>query len=155
SLAFSSDSKTLYYAASAYPSTASTLYKIPVLGGVPEKLFSKVGVFLSLSPDDRQIAFFRTDKAASALVIANLDGTGEREVLTRPRDKAFAPNTPGWSPDGSMLAVAAVSENQREEVFIVQAQDGNSKQLTTLTWGHVLDLVWRRDGESLIAVARE
>lgn len=155
SLAFSSDSRTLYFATSAYPTTPSTLYKMPVLGGVPEKLFNKVGIFLSLSPDDRQIAFFRTDKEASTLVIANLDGTGEREVLRRPLNRAFAPNAPGWSPDGSMLAVAAISENQHEEVLLVQAQDGNIKQLTTLAWGHVLDLVWRRDGESLIAVARE
>ena len=59
-LAFSGDGKTLYFSTSPYFATPSALYRMPVLGGVPEKILSDVGYFISLSPDDKQIALFRT-----------------------------------------------------------------------------------------------
>jgi Tol biopolymer transport system component/DNA-binding winged helix-turn-helix (wHTH) protein len=154
-MAFSSDSKTLYYATSPRRNTPSTLYRIPVLGGVPEQILSRVGRFYSLSPDDKQIAFFRADDVSSALVIANLDGSGERTVITRPAADQFSTNAPSWSPDGSLLAVAAVTEHQQEEFFIVQVGDGQMRRLTSFNWRDIVNLVWQRDGGGLIAVAKE
>ena len=154
-MAFSSDSKTLYYATSPRRNTPGTLYRIPVLGGVPEQILSRVGRFYWLSPDDKQIAFFRTDDVSSALVIANLDGTGERTIVTRPAGEQFSSNAPSWSPDGSLLAVAAVSDHRQEEVFIVQVADGQIRRLTSLNWRDIVNLVWQRDGGGLIAVAKE
>ena len=154
-MAFSSDSKTLYYSTAPQFTTPSTLYRIPILGSVPDRLLSRVGMFFSLSPDDRQIAFFRTDENTSALVIANLDGSGERVAMARPLDERFSSNAPAWSPDGSMLAVAALNEDKHVEVFILQLQDGSIKQLTGVSWHDIVNLVWQGDGQGLIAVAVE
>ena len=122
-------------------------------------LLNNGGIYFSLSPDGKQIAFFRTirERDASALFIANLDGTGEREVQTRPLNKQFYSIAPAWSPDGSRLAVGAINDTvkQSDEVFIVRVADGQTEQLTTLDWIRMRALVWQHDEQGLIAVAMD
>jgi len=156
-IAFSPDSRTLYFSLSDGENSKGGFFKIPVLGGVVEKLSDRSGIYFALSPDGKQIAFFHTmpEKGVSGLFIANLDGTGEREVLTRPLDKHFYSIAPAWSPDGSRLAVGAINDSvkQSEEVFVVRVSDGQTEQLTALDWIRIRALVWRRSDEGLIAVA--
>ena len=124
-LAFSPDGKTVYFTVQGQAQSQSGLFKIPVLGGVAEQLSDKIRAYFALSPDGKQIAAFRTngETDSSALVIANIDGTGMRELLTRPADKPFAICL-NWSPDGSLLAVSAVSDSVKEsrEVFVRRRQ---------------------------------
>jgi len=155
-LAFSPDGKTLYFSLERTEESNGGLFKMSVLGGVSEKLSDNVSSWFALSPDGKQIAFFRQSKeqeASTALVIANLDGTGEREVATRPRDKNFSSSSPAWSPDGLMLAVGAVNDSAKpsEEIFVVRVADGHIEQLTATEWFRFSSLIWRRDGRGLIA----
>lgn len=157
--AFSPDSKTLYYALGSTEESPGGLFSIHVLGGIGEKLLDKVGNWFTLSPDGQQLAFFRASKEANAfaLVITNLDGTDERELLTRPPARNFVSRSAAWSADGSLLAVAAYSDslNQSCEIFIVKVKDGSIDQLTALEWSIVHNLVWLRDGQGLIVVAMD
>lgn len=153
-LAFSRDSKTLYFSINAKDqSDFGTLYRMPVLGGVPEKLLENVGGFISLSPDESQIAFFRNDvqTGVSSLVIANTDGSGEREAATRPIASAFSSYAAAWSPDGSLLAVGAVDEEKHREIFTVGAIDGSVRQLTNFDWRDVVNIAWLQNGLIVIA----
>jgi Tol biopolymer transport system component/DNA-binding winged helix-turn-helix (wHTH) protein len=154
-LAFSHDSKTLYFSVNSRDqSNFGTLYRMPVLGGVPEKLLENVGGFVSLSPDDRQVAFFRKNKQAetSTLIIANTDGSGEREAASRPMGSAFSSYAAAWSPDGSMLAVGAIDEAKNREIFVVKINDGSIKQLTNFGWHEVVNIAWL--GQDLVAIAK-
>ncbi|HLA94165.1 MAG TPA: winged helix-turn-helix domain-containing protein [Pyrinomonadaceae bacterium] len=157
-LAFSHDSKALYFAHNTRDQSYNgTLYRMPVLGGVPEKLLDQVGEFLSLSPDDRQIAYFRMDKErkVSALVIANIDGSGERELTTRPFNLAFSSKAPAWSSDGATLATAAINESRDEEIFLVDAATGESRPVKPNGWRDILNIVWQAENKGLIAIAKE
>ena len=158
-LAFSPDSKMLYFSCNGPDKSQTGLFKMPVLGGVAEKLLDSVRAHFAISPNGKEVAFFRSSKEAnhSALVIADLDGTGERELLTRPLNQAFVSITPAWSPDGKSLVVAAVNDSakQSKEIFEIDAKDGSIKQLTTLDWPEIANIAWRRDGQGLIAVARD
>jgi Tol biopolymer transport system component/DNA-binding winged helix-turn-helix (wHTH) protein len=156
-LAFSHDSRTLYFAHNTRDqSYTGTLYRIPVLGGLPEKILDNVGEFLSLSPDDREIAFFRTsdDKARSTLVIAQLDGSGEREVTSRKFKTGFSSQAPAWSPDGSTLAAAALDDDRNEEIYLINVNDGNTKQITSSGWRDIVNMAWLSDIRSLIVIAK-
>jgi DNA-binding winged helix-turn-helix (wHTH) protein len=93
-MAFSNDGKSLYYSTSPQFATPSTLYRMPVLGNVPEKLLSRVGMFISLSPDDRQIAFFRTDETGSSLVTRWFNA-GSRRIERRPERSTLHRACPG------------------------------------------------------------
>lgn len=152
-LAFSPDSKTLYFALT--DELQSGFFKIPVLGGVSEKL-SNIQTSFSLSPDGRQIAFLRSNKAqnATTLVIANLDGSGERELLTRTPDNNFSVNCLAWSPDLSHLAFAAVNDGvkQSREISILNLGDGSVEQLTQSEWARISNLLWLPNNRGLMLV---
>ena len=157
-LAFSPDGKTLYFTVANSTESRGRLFKMPVLGGVAEKLLDNVRSF-GLSPDGKQVGFFRPSKETNlpALIIANLDGTLERELLTRPMGKDFSSRAPAWSPDGLMLAFAAVNDTAKrsEEVFTVRVADGYLEKLTALDWIRINNLVWRSNGQGFTIVATD
>jgi serine/threonine protein kinase/Tol biopolymer transport system component len=155
-LAFSPDGKFLYF--SLKDASQSGLFKIPLLGGRSERLPYDLESSFSLSPDGRQIAFLRPVKETNApttLVIANLDGGPERELFHRPAETSFSLNCMAWSPDGSKIAVAAVSDSNRavREIFVVRTTDGQVEQLTTSEWSRISNVVWQGDGQGLVIVA--
>jgi Tol biopolymer transport system component/DNA-binding winged helix-turn-helix (wHTH) protein len=157
-IAFSPDGKTLYFSLTGGENGQGGLFKMRVLGGIAEKLLDNVRAYFALSPDGKQIAFFRASKdrdASTALVIANMDGAGEREITTRPHDKNFSSLSPAWSPDGSLIAVGMHSDGAKlnEDVFVVRVLDGHIEQLTAFEWFDVSNLIWWRDGQGIIVNA--
>ncbi len=154
---FSADGNWLYYTVSEPRQFDSgTLYKIQVLGGVPQKLAEGISVYPVLSPNEKQIAFVRSEgeNEKSALVIANLDGSGEREIAERPPSRSFLRNSLSWSPDGALLAFGAVSDKKTSrEIFSANVADGSVKQITSLEWLDIFRTAWVRDGKGLVIVA--
>jgi Tol biopolymer transport system component/DNA-binding winged helix-turn-helix (wHTH) protein len=157
-LAFSPDDKTIYFTVNGGAQSQNGFFKLPLLGGVAEKLSNDVKAQFALSSDGKQIAFFRTNKEteSTAVVIANLDGTGMRELVTRPMDKPFG-LCADWSPDGSLLAVSAAGDSTKEsrEVFVVRVADGHLEQLSAFEWIRISNLVWTPDARGLILVAQD
>lgn len=161
---FSADGGWLYYVAGEIRETKGALYKIPALGGVPQKLADNASIWLAVAPDEKQIAFIRHDRVnkTSALIVAEIDGTNEREIAVRPFDLAFTDDSQAWSADGQLIAVSAIAGANRKdatnnyyEVFVYRVSDGGVRQLTALEWDAVDTLEWLRDGSGLWAVARE
>ncbi len=156
---FSSDGNWLYYTVSeARGFENGTLYKMPVLGGVPQILLSNINVYVVLSPDEKQIAFVRGNKEnkTSALVIANLDGSGEREITVRPAGQSLKSLSLSWSADGALVAFAAESGKEKsQEIFAANLADGSIKQVTSLEWIGISRIAWLRDGSGLMLSARD
>lgn len=112
---YSWDGEWIYFTAS-YPvppnKQVSAIQRVPVGGGDTQTIV-KDARMSTVSPDGRQIAFirFNFDTFRSGLWIANIDGAGERELLS---DQVFIMiAAPQFSPDGSEILFTASGPNAR------------------------------------------
>ncbi|HET9712072.1 MAG TPA: protein kinase, partial [Pyrinomonadaceae bacterium] len=113
-MTFSPDGTELYYAVKANRD-AGTLYHIPILGGTPVKVLEKIDGPISFSPDGRHFVLVRANypnPGESALVIANIDGSGERNLVVKKLPQRLAPlffTGPSWSPDNKIIAATVMT----------------------------------------------
>jgi serine/threonine protein kinase/Tol biopolymer transport system component len=161
-LTFSHDGNFIYFTATAVdrPETGY-LYQIPVLGGTPRQLIYNIDTAISIAPDGKRIAFVRGNplKGESYLVAANIDGSGEKVLVTRKNPQTFTWAQPGelvapaWSPDGQTI-IASVSDRTlggNFSVLAVSVSDGAEKEIYTTT-SLIGRLQWMPDGSGLVMV---
>ncbi|MBK8147029.1 MAG: serine/threonine-protein kinase [Acidobacteria bacterium] len=101
-IAVSPDNKWVYYNVWDRVSVGQ-VYRIPALGGVPQKIVHDCMPGISVAPDGSRLTFVRSDDRARRFVLLTIasDGTDEREVLSLPGAFAYRPI---WAPDGKSIA---------------------------------------------------
>jgi serine/threonine protein kinase/Tol biopolymer transport system component len=153
---FSRDGEFIYYSLFDKNDPLGTLYQVPVFGGPPRRIMSGVTSPVTLSPDGKQIAFVRPASSESDLVVANIDGTGERKIATRRLPAYFSfVGGAAWSPDGKTIACGAgsYSGNTSATIVSVPAAGGAENPITTQNWVSVSRVLWLGDGSGLIVAA--
>jgi len=161
---FSHDSNYVYYVITDKGDPHGALYRIPALGNAtPRKLLVNIQSVISLSPDDKRFAFYRSNpgEGGDVLVVANADGTGEQKLTSRKGDDWFENGEfggmgPAWSPDGKVIACGAGKEGLGRvpaTVIVVQVEDGAQKEFTSQRWSAIGNLAWLGDGNGLMLSA--
>lgn len=160
-LTFALDGNSFYYVV-RNTGGAGELFQMSLFGGVAKKLITDVDSAITLSPDGKQISFFRgyPEKGQTKLVIANADGTQQHEVVTRKRPDFFPTlldSAPSWSPVNSLIACpAGGSDSQGRMTVIGFPTDGGAVvPITSRRWWHVGNVAWLPDGSGLIMVVKE
>ncbi|HSE16884.1 MAG TPA: protein kinase [Pyrinomonadaceae bacterium] len=157
-ITFSPDGTELYYAIKQNLS-AGTLYRVPVLGGIPIKVLEGIDAPVSFSPDGKQFALVRgnyPNQGKSAIVIANVDGSGERDLVVKKLPQRFYPiffTGPSWSPDGKIIAASVTTVGGRTKVIGFSVADGSEKELTPDSWTFASRVEWMPDMAGLLVVA--
>jgi serine/threonine protein kinase/WD40 repeat protein len=152
--AFSRDGEFVYY--SVFDNPLGTLFQVPVLGGTPRRVMAGVTSPVTLSPDGKQLAFVRPSSSEFNLIVANIDGTGERKIATRKLPAYFSfVGGPTWSPDGKTIACGAGAYRGSLSATIVSvpAEGGAEKPITSQNWVSVSRVLWLGDGSGLIVAA--
>jgi Tol biopolymer transport system component len=139
--------------------TGGSLYRMPVFGGVAKKIIEDVDTPVTLSPDDKRLAFVRyyPIPGETSLIVANADGTGEQRLASR-KDDGFPLEGPVWSPDGKVIACAAKNSHGGDSyvtVVGVRVEDGAEKAFTSKRWAKVGRLAWLLDGSGLVMPAMD
>lgn len=157
-ITFSREGAWVYYVTVGKESFRGTLYRVPLLGGTPQKVLDEsVGSRVEFSPDGKQVAFVHwTDRTHTALWVANLDGTGGRQLATLEYDGGFSVDGPAWSPDGKTILAPTQSYNGRRsyaDVVAVNVEDGARRTLLGGRWNWIGQLTWLADGSGVVLTA--
>jgi Tol biopolymer transport system component/DNA-binding winged helix-turn-helix (wHTH) protein len=155
SLSFSPDGNHVYY---SYFGDIVPLFRVPTLGGLATKVMDDVDSPVAFSPNGQRMAFVRGYPARNeiAIVLTNIDGTGERILAVRKRPSRFAFDGLSWSPDGEHLAVGVENFDQQTRhmrVVAVRVNDGQEIPIGAQQWFRVEQVVWTGDGRGVIAMA--
>lgn len=84
-------------------------------------------------------------------MIANADGTGEQKLAQRQFKEAFD-SSPAWSPDGKVIACAAMIADKgfSMNVFEIQVEGGAMKPISEKAWAYINDIAWLRDCSGVV-----
>lgn len=160
-LTFTRDGNYVFYV-SQQQNMLAVLYQVPSLGGASDKLLEDVDSPVTFSHDNKQMAFIRFSPGAASIVIANIDGSGERTLATTHTGDAMriGPNgvlPPSWSPDGNIIAcpVSINSVQWEQTVYGFRVPDGTGVELTKSYWPGLGRIEWSPDGKGVLALVVE
>lgn len=151
-LRFTHDQKDLFYITTQPNSTISVLHRMPAAGGDSQELVVNIDAPIALSPDGLKIAFVRCfpGQHKDVLVVANVDGSEEREVAQRLHPDKFCFSSSSWSPDGDLIALGASRNNELEfAVLGISPLGGEHIELSPWEWKDMRAVAWSEDGSGL------
>jgi serine/threonine protein kinase/Tol biopolymer transport system component len=160
-LTFSPDGNYLYYLKREGGNTRAALYQIPTLGGEPHKMIEDVSTDNSLSivafsPDGIQIAFVRSADITRSLLVMNIDGSGERDLVTTElATKGQFVAGAAWSPDSKTIACVKGTFGFTRSVTLlaVNVADGAERSFSSERWERVNAFAWLPDGSGMVLSA--
>jgi Tol biopolymer transport system component/DNA-binding winged helix-turn-helix (wHTH) protein len=151
---FSSNGERIYFTHKR-GSEPLKLSGISILGGTPTLIVSGLHNGWSFSPDESQVAFIRFDGQATRLIISDVDGKNEREILTSPPSRHL--NSVSWSPDGKTIAYCSdrkVEGGTELGIYGFDLADKTEKSLTDFKWGDLENILWLPDQSGMLVTAR-
>jgi Tol biopolymer transport system component len=158
-LRFSRDGSHIYFSrtqlASGPASREYDLYRIPVLGGTSQLVVRDVDSNPSFSPDGQRFSFLRAndpDPGKYHLLIANVDGSGEKSVLSDSMEKVMTDSS--WSPDGKTIIGTQIdpSGNSVTAVISIDPDTGNQKLIMRPPFSVFSRVAWLPSGRALAVI---
>ncbi len=159
-LAISPDGSTLYFVRKPLKTGESAgVFRVPIFGGVPQKLASDSEGWLGISPDGKQISFVRcphTESENCSLWIANAaDGSNPRRLATRP--KPFRIDDNRFAPDGKSITFAVGQSSTASNEFglmSVNIESGAESPVSDERFFNIKNLAYLPDGGLLLTASR-
>jgi serine/threonine protein kinase len=119
----------IYFSPANEGETHGTLWEVSALGGTPRRIGPSRGS-ADISPDGRELAFFRNVNQRVELAVSSRDGSGVRSLAEFPAELLNYFN-PRWSPDQKWIAFGRGGTNFDfvGEIFAVPAAGGDLRQI--------------------------
>jgi len=150
-ITFSRDGNFIYYVVSPQDSPQGTAYRIPILGGLPQKLLENVFSPIAVSPDNTTLAFI----GRFELIVSDTSGHSEK-AIARPKPGYNYSGSPTWSPDGKKIAVVLESDaGFQDHLIAIDILGKNERSITLKKWYDIESMAWLPTGQGLVVVAKE
>jgi serine/threonine protein kinase len=151
-LAYAPDGETIFFTKAEGP--ARSVWRLGALGGEPRKVLNNA-LAASPSPDGRRLAWFEPDPGlvqAFSLVVGSIDG-GSKRVLVEKILIVLTLSRATWSPDSRSLAYSSGTLFSPRNLFIVNADEGQPRQVTHLTRSTeaINTQAWLPNGRGILA----
>src|SRR5687767_14381592 len=156
---FSRDGAYVYYVAGRRGQLFRELFRVPLVGGDPQKLVYDVDSAVTLSPDGRRVAFRRHMPQAreDTLVVADEDGSNERTLAAYKAPERI--EAPAWSPDGGTIAYVVSGtddEGYYTNIHAVSPAGGEPRKVSSARWRQMgFSMAWLTDSAGLVIAARD
>ena len=137
----------------------TTLYRVPVLGGPPQKLKEDLASAVTFSPDGARYAFIRESASESKLVVVDRGSGREQALVSRKLPEVL--DYPAWSPDGRTIACTTFDSSTAgprgsdARIIDIRVADRRERLLSRQTWAFIRQLAWFGDGSGLAMSARD
>lgn len=155
---FTPDSKFIYFVVNEKGSEKNVLYRVPTLGGVKSRILIDVSAAVSFSPDGTEMAFMRGSKEtrSASIMIASIDGTSERTLITKTFEEGAMNGGGAWSPDGKTIAWGLVDIKTLDQgactVVATDVQSGVTTPLSKERWDNCFRMDWTSDARGLVFI---
>ena len=158
-VAFTPDGQSIMYGWRSGADPIGTLFRIPVLGGRPDKVLTKIESRVTFSPDGKRMAFFRLnpEDRSSAIVISSIDGSDQQELSAKRPPEFYAPGffvAPSWSPDGKTIAAFVRDSRTRDARLTVVEVDTKVERPFPERFQDGTFTAWLPDGSGVAVVGR-
>ena len=152
-LVFSPDGDYLYFLALDPEHTGyRALYRVPSLGGAPQKQIYDIDSPISFEPSGERGCFHRgvPEEQADHIVLLNM-ATREEQVLAKIHAPRELRAGPAWSPAGDRIAIAEAKPEDGLNAHIVtfDVADGRRDSLQS-DWPIIESIAWYADGRGLL-----
>ena len=158
-VAFSPDGNYVYYTLLQRDNWDGILYQVPILGGEARKVLTDINCPVALSPDGKKLAFYRWADDEDRLMVANTDGTEQRQLVARGGNESLVYGThgPSWSPDSKTLLTAfgTLAPELSMTVAAVSAETGAITLFSQKKFQSIADIAWIPDGQGVLVSATD
>ena len=156
-LKFSPRGDFLYYLIADRAShTNGTLYRVPTLGGRPERVLENVNAHIAPSPDGQSVAILRYNAApGSAAIMTVGSGGGAARTLMR-LDRPVVVQALDWAPDGrSLLCVLKrpTPDGDRWHVMEIPAVGGSPTMILPPRPSKIISAAWLPERRGFLMTA--
>lgn len=155
---YSPDGRSIYFSRSASDISGPDIYRVSILGGIPEKVISNTAGSHSISPDGARISFVRCprqpDEWCSLWTADAKDGRNEKKLVTRAEPDRIADNE--FSPDGKTIIFAAGQSRNAANEFQLMEYDlasATERPFTSEKFFNIKNLTWLPDQSGLLIAA--
>jgi eukaryotic-like serine/threonine-protein kinase len=148
-LRFTPDGNYFYYSRQDSDGSTASLYRLPVLGGSPEKVLSDISSSVDFFPDGRQVVFARFKDKENYLLIADADGSRERRLLKLPAAETIG--VPAVAPDGQTIAFGIDEDgvSNKNCIAVISSNGGKERRILRHVLG-IFGMAWLPDQSGLV-----